>query len=70
MSKETTILNVEGMSCQHCENAVKKAVSALSGVENVAVSLEDKTVTVDYAKDSVTLEDIKEAIEDQGYDVI
>lgn len=63
------VLKVEGMSCMHCVNAVKKAVGGLAGVEKVAVDLEGKTVTVDYDENKVTLTEIKNAIEDQGYDV-
>lgn len=70
MAKETKVLNVEGMSCSHCENAVKKSVGALSGVDNVSVDLKDKKVTVDFDPSEVTLDAIKEAIEDQGYDVV
>jgi copper chaperone len=67
---EKVILNVEGMSCNHCVNAVNKAVSALAGVTAVDVNLEAKKVTVEYAADKVTVADIKAAIEDQGYDVV
>jgi copper chaperone len=42
MSKEITSLNVEGMSCSHCEKAVKKAVGAVDGVIGVSVELNDK----------------------------
>ncbi len=63
------VLKVEGMSCMHCENAVKKAVGGLAGVESVAVDLKGKTVTVEYDESKVTLAEIKNAIEDQGYDV-
>lgn len=63
-------LNVEGMSCSHCVNAVKNAVTALSGVSEVEVDLEGKTVTVGYDAEQVSLESIKEAIEDEGYDVV
>lgn len=63
-------LNVEGMSCSHCVNAVTKAVTALEGVSGVSVDLEGKTVTVDYDADQVSLESVKEAIEEEGYDVV
>ena len=63
-------LNVEGMSCSHCVNAVKNAVTALDGVSEVEVDLEGKTATVEYQADEVTLERIKEAIEEEGYDVV
>lgn len=66
---EKKILNVEGMSCSHCVNAVTKAVGGLDGVSNVEVDLDAKTVTVEYDADKVSLDNIKEAIEDEGYDV-
>ena len=69
MAQETTILNVEGMSCQHCVASVNKAVGSLQGVSSVRVDLPGKKVAVDYDPQIVTLQAIKEAIEDQGYDV-
>jgi copper chaperone len=67
---KNVILNVNGMSCSHCENAVKKAVGNLDGVSNVSVDLEGKTVTVDYDESKVTLDNIKFEIDDQGYEVV
>ncbi len=64
-----TILKVEGMSCSHCENAVKNAVSALEGVSSVDVDLVNKIVTVTH-EEAVAIETIKVEIEDQGYDVL
>ena len=63
-----TKFNVEGMSCQHCEDAVKKAVSAINGVTGVAVDLAGKTVTVTH-DESVTADSMKNEIEEQGYEV-
>ncbi|OJU10894.1 MAG: copper resistance protein CopZ [Clostridiales bacterium 43-6] len=62
--------HVEGMSCSHCENAVKKSVGALTGVNSVTVSLENKTVSVEYDPELVTTNTISDMIDDQGYDVI
>ena len=64
------IINVEGMSCAHCANAVTKAVGILEGVSNVQVNLEDKTATVEYDSDKISLEDIKAVLEEEGYDVV
>ena len=63
------ILNVEGMSCSHCENRVKNAVGALSGVSSVNVSLSEKTVSVELDPSAVTEKQVKDAIEEQGYNV-
>lgn len=69
MSKIDKTLQVEGMTCSHCENSIKKSVGELNGVSSVDVNLKEKTVAVSYEDESVTLEVIKETIEDQGYDV-
>ena len=67
---EMVIINVEGMSCSHCVNAVTKAVGSLDGVSEVQVNLEAKTASVDYDSDKITLKAIKAAIEEEGYDVV
>jgi copper chaperone len=64
-----TILNVDGMSCEHCVKAITKAVGALPGVSNVAVDLNAKTVTVEHDPE-LTPDKIKYEIEEQGYDII
>ena len=61
-------LLVEGMSCGHCEKAVKNALNELAGVTKVEVDLSTKTVEVEGESLDDTL--IKDAIEDAGYDLI
>lgn len=64
------ILKVSGMTCGHCVKAVENALNELEGIEQTEVQLDDGTVkvTFDPAKSDETT--IKNAIEDQGYDVI
>lgn len=62
-------LEVQGMSCGHCVNAVEGSVGELAGVEQVKVNLADAKVEVAFDEAQVSLEKIKEAIEDQGYEV-
>ncbi|AKG37154.1 copper ion binding protein [Paenibacillus durus] len=62
------VLNVEGMSCGHCVSSVEKAVSNLGA--SATVDLASKTVAVDYDDSKVSVGTIKEAIEEQGYDVV
>jgi copper chaperone len=69
MAKENLNFNVEGMTCMHCVGSVKKAVSALNGVDKVEVNLENKKVNVEFDPERVSFETIKNTIEDQGYDV-
>ncbi|TYC88196.1 cation transporter [Acetobacterium wieringae] len=66
---ERIILNVEGMSCAHCERAVKNAVGQLDGVERVIVDLTGKTVAIEYEPGKLTFESFKTVIEEEGYHV-
>jgi copper chaperone len=66
---ETKTITVEGMSCQHCVNAIQKAVGELKGIGKVEVNLQDKKVMVEMDPQIITLETVKETIEDQGYEV-
>ena len=62
-----SLLQVNGMSCQHCVNAIENVVKELGGVAQV--DLANKSVTVKYDDGALSLQAIKDAIEDQGYDV-
>jgi copper chaperone len=67
---ENTVLNVDGMSCEHCAKAITKAVSALPGIHSVDVNLKAKTVTVAHDTAQTPLDKIRFEIEEQGYEVI
>ena len=64
----TAELKVRGMHCNHCVEKVKRFVGEVSGVSKVEVDLERGILAVDF--DSLaTLEAIKEAILDSGFEV-
>ena len=62
------ILEVPGMSCAHCEAAVKREVVRVAGVGNVDVDLTTKLVTVD--GDRLDLQEISAAVDEAGYEVV
>ena len=63
----TAVYTVPGMSCSHCVAAVTEEVSAVPGVDDVAVDLETKRVEVqgEHLDDAA----IRAAIDEAGYDV-
>ena len=67
---EQASIQVEGMSCEHCVQAITKALRALPGVADVAVDLEGKIVTVAYDSAVASLDKMEEEIEEQGYHVV
>ncbi len=62
-------LNIEGMVCMNCVKHVDKALREIKGVQDVAVSLENKSAQVQLSQD-VADAALKAAIEDAGYEVI
>ena len=67
MMKKT--LKIEGMMCSHCEMHTKKALEALDGVAKAEVSHENGTAVVTLEKE-VSDDTLKQAVTDQGYQVI
>jgi len=68
MSMATVTLQVKGMSCGHCVQSVQNALKEIGAAGTV--DLASGKVTVEYEEGKVSLEALKEAIEDQGYDVV
>ncbi len=66
---EKVTLKVNGMSCGHCVNSIEGSVGKLQGVRSVKVHLEAGNVDVEFNPSDVSLDKIKETIDDQGYDV-
>jgi len=64
-----TVLNIGGMSCAHCVKHVTEALEDLKGVKSAKVSLKKNIAVVKYEGD-VTLEDMKAAVEEAGYEVL
>ncbi|GEM45556.1 CopZ family metallochaperone [Deinococcus cellulosilyticus] len=60
----TIELNITGMSCGHCEKAVKNALKSVSGVENAEVNLSQGTATVEGNAD---VQALIAAVTEEGY---
>ena len=64
--KSMTRINIEGMSCSHCTASVEKALSAVSGISTIEVSISGKYADVDGEFDQSAAE---AAIRNAGYEV-
>ena len=61
--------NVPSMFCQHCVHTITNELSDLAGVKGVDVSLDQKTVRVDY-ENPATPESIKALLAEINYPVV
>lgn len=61
---------VIGMACAVCATNVGNKLRQLQGVSSVSVSLATRTVLVDYDPTVISLEDMKRAVSNAGYDLV
>lgn len=64
-----TIIRVNGMVCEGCENRVKNSLSTVDGIESVEANHKTGIVKV-MLKDANLQSIIEEKIEDIGFEVI
>ena len=68
--KDITV-EVNGMVCVNCVMAITDAFNKQEGVENVDISLENKTVKIDMNENAnLTNEKIRELINSAGYETV
>ncbi len=61
------VLDVEGMTCDGCENAIKAGVESLDGIEVVESSHEEGWTKIKFDQSLTSVEDIEGKITDTGY---
>ncbi|GAK12837.1 copper ion binding protein [Geomicrobium sp. JCM 19039] len=66
---KTIELQVTGMSCGHCVSSIENGVGSKEGVDSVNVDLEKGLVTISFDTSQVQEADLKDTVEDLGYDV-
>jgi copper chaperone len=61
-------VKITGMTCNGCVASVKKVLTAIDGVQNVDVSLEQAQATIGYDAARAKPAQFKTAIEDAGFE--
>ena len=61
-----SVITVTGMTCEHCEKAVRTEISAIPGVSQVAVDLASGEVEI-LAEPAPDLAALRAAVEEAGY---
>jgi Cu+-exporting ATPase len=68
--KLTADFIVSGMTCSMCTQSVVKTLEVVPGVESVVVALSTNQAKVKFDQSMTSIDTLKEAIEDVGYDVV
>ncbi len=61
--------SVPDISCEHCERAVKNALGAVDGIQQVDVDIPGKTVDVLYNPSAVSVDQMKDVLAEEDYPV-
>ena len=64
-----TVLQIKGMSCEHCVQHVREALEAVAGVKSAGVSLKKKSAAVEHG-DNVDIAVLRKAVEEAGYEAV
>ncbi len=68
MNKDT--IKISGMTCAACAQRVQKAVNKLEGVSDANVNLATEKLSIEYDKQEISMEAIKDAVIKAGYGVV
>lgn len=63
------VIKVNGMSCNHCKNALEKGLKTDKGVKDAVVNLLEKNVKI-VMEDTVDINSLYAIIEDAGYEPV
>ncbi|MCK4478423.1 copper-translocating P-type ATPase [Candidatus Bathyarchaeota archaeon] len=63
-------MRIGGMTCASCAQTIEKALSKKKGVREASVNLATEKATVTYGLSETSYEEIKDAVEDVGYQVL
>ena len=61
---------IVGMACSACSAHVEKTLRSLEGVSSVSVSLPGRSALIDYDPQQVSLETMKQSLNDIGFDMV
>ena len=64
------VINVNGMTCEGCENAINSGLEGLDGIASAESSHEEKWTKVKYDENLTSMEEIKTQITETGYEVV
>lgn len=67
---DSVTFQIGGMHCTGCSSAVEKAIRKKDGVVNANVNLTAEKAFVDFDSSQISIDQIKESIENAGYEVI
>jgi copper chaperone len=67
---QTATIRIKGMTCMGCVNSIKNILKNVSGIAQSEVTLDPAQATIQYDPAHTSLNQLKEAIIDAGFEVM
>jgi copper chaperone len=67
--EKTTVLNVKGMTCHHCEMNVENSLKGIENITDVKADHKNSKIEIQYSGE-INEKTIKDKIIEAGYEVI
>lgn len=64
-NKEAEIMDIEGMSCEHCAKAVREAIEKIDGVSSVSIDVKEGKAYIE--GENIDMQAVKDAVIKAGY---
>ncbi|XP_065149700.1 copper-transporting ATPase 2 [Paramisgurnus dabryanus] len=65
---QSVVVGIEGMTCSSCVQAIEGRMSKIAGVHSIKVDLQEKKGIITFDPSVTCSEDLREAIEDMGFE--
>ena len=61
-------LKIKGMHCEGCSTRLERVLNNQDGVEKAKVSLENAEADIKFDDSQISVDELKEAVEDAGFE--
>ncbi|XP_033114023.1 copper-transporting ATPase 1-like [Anneissia japonica] len=65
---QTTLIGIEGMTCNSCVHSIEGSISEKPGVKSIKVSLTEKQGKIEFYPSKTSPSDLRDAIDDMGFE--
>lgn len=64
------VIELDGLVCPMCSSKIENSLKKQNGIQSVNISYNNSKAKVSFNEEEITIEEIKDIIEDLGYDVL
>ncbi len=64
------VIELDGLVCPMCSSKIENGLKKQKGIQSVNISYNNSKAKISYNEEEITIDEIKDIIEDLGYDVL